>query len=614
MFPSKVPRVVILTGLVLLFLVIGTNYYLYDDDPFRSPPTSLHQQPSNPKEPPPVAPPIAGSKNEASVGKVEHAPEPAPAHPPVAPSPVPPRPAAPAAHDDRPSPNADSKAHDVPHQPDAGQKPPSATDNQAPHPPAPPPPPPPPPAANPSGHPSAEGHLTPPQPPPPFQPKVEHGAEHLVPPNCPTELGFLGKTSAELHLSSHIKYNRRCIQPVFSADVDRSEVVNITTALSGEGETTLDMQNCAAAKLPKCIPIKLDVTKPYPKEKFGNMIFGISTGYERLNDESSVDTFAHWMAGTDAMLVALVTDMQERSASEIRALNKRFGAAGIKVALVRALDDSFTTSQSHFTVLVHMLNHSKPETQWYGLLDDDTFFPNLKPLSDALAKFDHNKDYYIGTLSEDFAAVRNFGYMAFGGAGAYLSSALAQKLGDNALKCIEEATAPEGDIIIRDCVYRHSKAKLTILDELWQQDLTGDPSGFFESGVRPINLHHWKSWFHLRPEKMSLVSGVCGDCFLQRWRFGADEVLSNGYSIAKYRDGLEGLDLNFMEKTASNLNEGFDFSIGPFRPLIEPDAKKSFLFEDAEVDDKGVLRQLYVWRGNAEIGEMDEVIELIWKK
>ncbi|KAK8075965.1 glycosyltransferase family 31 protein [Apiospora phragmitis] len=577
MFPSKVPRVVILTGLVLL----------------------LQQQPSSPKEPPPVAPPGAGSKNEVSVGKIEQ--------PPAAP------PAAPAAHDDSPAPNADSKPHDIPQSADAGLEPPAASEHEAL-----PPPPPPPAAAQPSGHPgAADDHLgTTPPPPPAEPPKFEHGDEHPIPPpnNCPTELNFLAKTGAELHLSSHVKYNRRCIQPIFSSEVDRNEVVNISTPLTGEGKTTVDMKNCAANKLPKCIPIKLTVPKPYPEEKFNNMIFGISTGYDRLNDASSVATFAHWMAGTDAQLIALVTDMPERSAAEIRALNKRFGDANIKATLVRALDDSFTTSQSHFTVLVHMLNHTKPETQWYGLLDDDTFFPNLKPLADALAKFDHNKDYYIGTLSEDFAAVRNFGYMAFGGAGAYLSAALAQKLGDNALKCIEEATAPEGDIIIRDCVYRHSKAKLTILDELWQQDLMGDPSGFFESGVRPINLHHWKSWFHLRPERMSLASDFCGDCFLQRWRFGTDEVLSNGYSIAKYSDGLEELDLNFMEKTASNLNDGFDFSIGPFRPLINPDKKKSFLFEDANIDDKGVLRQLYVWRGNAEAGEMDEVIELVWKK
>ncbi|KAK8117331.1 uncharacterized protein PG998_005612 [Apiospora kogelbergensis] len=603
MFPSKVPRVVILTGLVLLFLVIGTNYYLYDDDPLRSPPTSLHQQPSSPKEPPSVAPPVAapvtGSKNEAPVGKVEQ--EPAASTP--AP---PPPPAAPAAHDDASAPETDGKSHDAPPA-DAGMNPPADPAGEA-APPSPPPPPPPPPKG-------AEAHLMPAQP-PPSEPKFEHGDEHPIPPpnNCPTELNFLAKTGADLHLSSRVKYNRRCIQPVFSSDFDRNEVANITTALTGEGETVIDMQNCAANKLPKCIPIKLTVPKPYPSEKFANMIFGISTGYERLNDPSSVDTFAHWMAGTDAHLIALVTDMQDRSAAEIRALNKRFGDAGVKTTLVRALDDSFTVSQSHFTVLVHMLNHTTPETQWYGLLDDDTFFPNLKPLSDALAQFDHKKDYYIGTLSEDFAAVRNFGYMAFGGAGAYLSSALAQKLGDNALKCIEEATAPEGDIIIRDCVYRHSKAKLTILDELFQQDLMGDPSGFFESGVRPINLHHWKSWFHLRPDKMSLASNLCGDCFLQRWRFGEDEVLSNGYSIAKYRDGLEELDLKFMEKTASNLNDGFDFSIGPFRPKLEPDAKKSFLFEDANIDDKGVLRQLYVWRGNADIGEMDEVIELVWKK
>jgi hypothetical protein len=238
----------------------------------------------------------------------------------------------------------------------------------------------------------------------------------------------------------------------------------------------------------------------------------------------------------------------------------------------------------------------------------------LKPLSDALAKFDHTHDYYVGTLSEDLQAVRTFGFMAFGGAGAYLSAPLARKLGNQLHKCIEDTAGAEGDIIIRDCVYRNSKAKLTILPGLFQQDMRNDVSGFFESGVEAINFHHWKSWYEAPVIEMGATAVYCGDCFLQRWRFGSDAVFTNGYSIVKYLYDIEYLDLDRMEGTWSNANSDYDFSIGPLRRKLVPDEKKSYRLQDVEFTDHGEFKQLYIWRGNSDVNEADGIIELVWKK
>lgn len=119
-------------------------------------------------------------------------------------------------------------------------------------------------------------------------------------------------------------------------------------------------------------------------------------------------------------------------------------------------------------VLVRMVEESGPETKWFCLLDDDTFFPHLEPLSDALSRIDHTSDAYVGALSEDFPSVQTFGLMAYGGAGVYLSAHLARKLGqpELAAACMQESPPHLGDIIIRDCVYHHSKAKLTRLPGL----------------------------------------------------------------------------------------------------------------------------------------------------
>ncbi|KAI1773913.1 glycosyltransferase family 31 protein [Hypoxylon cercidicola] len=428
---------------------------------------------------------------------------------------------------------------------------------------------------------------------------------------CGEDLEFLLRASIDLELTERVRYTRRYIQPHFSGTVDRDDVMNITEPLI-QGDIEVDLYDCEEALIPPTDPIKLHVPHPHPAATFTHLVFGIATDFHRLND--SIRPFSHWISGTGAKLVAVVTDAKGKSPSEMGELQHNYNIAGINATLVVPINDSFTTSENHFSVLVNMLEYGNSDTEWYGLLDDDTFFPSLKPLSDSLATLDHSVDAYVGALSEDFAAVRTFGFMAFGGAGAFLSAPLAKKLGDQALQCIDGATSREGDIIIRDCVYTNSKAKLTILPGLYQQDMNNDVSGFFEAGLRPLNLHHWKSWYREPVEKMAKAATFCGDCFLQRWRFGTDTVFSNGFSIATYRDGVASVDLQSMEGTWEKTGRDFDFSIGPLRDRLPADKKKSYKLRDAEFADNGDLKQLYVRVGNSSAGELDQVIELIWQK
>ncbi|KAL7628487.1 hypothetical protein AAE478_000002 [Parahypoxylon ruwenzoriense] len=440
------------------------------------------------------------------------------------------------------------------------------------------------------------------------------GEHHLPlpdPRDCPKDLQFLVRSSVNLELTERVRYTRRNIWPVLSSAINRDEVANITEPLIKD-DVEVDLYDCGDATIPISAPIKLHVPKPYPEATFGHLIFGVATDYNRLND--SIGPFAHWISGTGARLVAVVMDAKEKSVDEMGELWRAFESAGINATLVKPINETFTTSQNHFTVLVNMLEYSDPGTQWYGLLDDDTFFPSLKPLSDSLAALDHEVDAYVGALSEDFAAVRNFGFMAFGGAGVFLSAPLARKLGYQALECIDEATSKEGDIIIRDCVYTNSKAKLTILPGLYQQDMREDVSGFFEAGLKPLNLHHWKSWYKEPVEQMAKASKFCGDCFLQRWRFSTDTVFSNGFSIATYRDGVDLIDLQSMEGTWSKAGRDYDFSIGPLRDPYPADEKSSYKLREAEFSENGDLKQLYVRVGDSSVGELDEVVELVWQR
>ncbi|KAI0005809.1 glycosyltransferase family 31 protein [Xylariaceae sp. FL0662B] len=553
MFHSKVPRVFIFASAVLFFLATYTTFHLYNRGP------SLD---------------TTGGSHVASIQDAAPTQEPRPT--------------------------------DIVKLPDGLAQVPNNDESTPPLPPPPPPP--------------SPGQLPkePPAPAPGLPNNIEGDpvkGEHPLPvPNskdCPKDLELLVRASVQLELTERVHYSRRYIQPVYSNTIDGDHIANHTEPLI-EDPVEINLWDCQNAKVPESAPLKLEVPKPYSPESFAHMTFGIATDYNRL--DASIETFAQWLSDSGANLVGVVTDASHRPPQDIDQLHQKFKAAGMDVTLVGPLDEKYTTSQNHFAVLIPMLERSHSGTEWYGLLDDDTFFPHLKPLSDSLARLNHNKDMYVGTLSEDFEQVRKYGMMAFGGAGAFLSAALAQRLSGVVRQCVDEGHDKEGDIIIRDCIFSNSKARLTILPGLYQQDIRGDVSGFFEAGLRPLNLHHWKSWYDEPVDKMATAATFCGDCFLQRWRFSTDTVLTNGFSIVRYTDGLESVDLDFVEGTWMRAEESYSFAIGPMRQQYPVDKKQSYRLRESQLMKNGDLKQLYLRAGNSAIGEVDEVVELVWQK
>ncbi|EAQ83127.1 hypothetical protein CHGG_10945 [Chaetomium globosum CBS 148.51] len=183
--------------------------------------------------------------------------------------------------------------------------------------------------------------------------------------------------------------------------------------------------------------------------------------------------------------------------------------------------------------------------------------------------------------------------------------------------CIRETTIKTGDGMLRDCVYQRSSTKLTLVEGLYQHDFGGDPAGFFESGRRALSLHHWKSWYRAPVVSMAAVANICGDCFMQRWRFAKDTLLANGYSITVYREGLDSVDLSRMEGTFNEADGRFDFVYGPFRPRLGKDQKKSYrlVAVDGGTSKGDRFRQAYVYRAKRDeegVEPVDEVVELVW--
>ncbi|KAK4241216.1 glycosyltransferase [Achaetomium macrosporum] len=458
---------------------------------------------------------------------------------------------------------------------------------------------------------------------------------------CSQDFEFLRQ--GDLGLTDNIVYSRRCIRAVHG-NVDRDVVTNISTPLI-TSKTTLSLTaECTTVEAPPCERLTLHVPPNYPQEQYRHLIFGVASSHDRLKE--SLPVFAHWLSGTGAQLVAVVSDADRTDATfDLPSLEAEYRqhdvAATIipptqKVAIPRKdtpLDATPSApspvEQLHFLLIRDMLDRATPETQWLGVLDDDTFFPALHPLSAALRQHDHTIPTWLGALADNFVSIKIWGYMAYGGAGTFLSVPLARQLAPHLESCIRETTVVSGDGMLRDCVYAHTTTKLTLVDGLYQHDIRGDPAGFFESGRRALSIHHWKSWYRAPVAQMAAVTRVCGDCFLQRWRFGNDTLLANGYSITTYRDGLlDKIDLSRVEGTWQEPDGKFDFVYGPFRPRLSEADKKSYrlVAVDGEARKGGRFRQVYVHRAprkdsggsskeeeEAEEGRMDEVVELIWE-
>ena len=367
-------------------------------------------------------------------------------------------------------------------------------------------------------------------------------------------------------------------------------------------------------------PLRLDV--PYYEKgsvDASHLIFGIQTTIRRLND--SVPQLARWLSSTGAKLCVVLKENETVSVDldQMSELETRMRSQGFEVSLFAAKpEDSFP--QRYFSLVSIMYQHRTPSTKWVSLIDDDTFFPSMPALLTMLAARDSSEQHYLGGLSEDWWAVSTYGFMAFGGGGVFLSVPLAKVVDANTETCKNNLRTSAGDISVMDCIYAHTSTKLTPVPDLHQVDIHGDLAGFYESGRNHLSLHHWKdgSIFGkgLPMAAMHLVSDICGECFLQRFQFGTDMVLTNGYSLALYPKGhvqsghINEVDMTRLEETWSQ-NMDVKHSLGPTRPRLELEQEKIvYSFSDSYAVDGGV-RQVYLHKGLD--GEVDTVVELLWR-
>jgi len=140
-------------------------------------------------------------------------------------------------------------------------------------------------------------------------------------------------------------------------------------------------------------------------------------------------------------------------------------------------------------------------------------------------------------------------------------------------------------------------------------------------------MHHYKSWHHLKPDRMHAVASACGaDCVLQRFQFKDNFIISNGWSVAQYPHGID-FDTAIVEGTFElpNANHLADvlhlYAYGALRKsLSKTGRKKGWDLLDAREEGSGTVTQVYIkrrgderWSREGEAAyERDGVIVLTW--
>lgn len=364
------------------------------------------------------------------------------------------------------------------------------------------------------------------------------------------------------------------------------------------------------------------------------LLLGVSTSLERL--ENAMPQLTQWLSGTNASLVVNVAD-SDGNDGNMSIIQDKMMSLGIQVTLLPNADDAQPNGrrkpdrhgQRHFSIVKQLQRQRGPHHKWFGIIDDDTFFPSLSAVVTALQKYDPEQPHYIGGLSEDLNTMKmEFGYMAYGGAGIFISGPLLDTLLEHFDECVNLEN--EGDMIYRECVYRYTypPVQLTVLPGLHQLDFRGDASGWYEAGPHPLlSLHHWNSkWFYLYPIHYGyLISKTCGErCFLQRHRFADDAILTNGYSVAQYPGGVDHLELERVEATFmhdAKDPDQWEFSLGRLRPRLKASEKISWRLEYAVEEQDGRIRQFYIYRAGNAVFDSERlkqnvtgVLELEWIK
>ncbi|KAK8107921.1 uncharacterized protein PG998_009934 [Apiospora kogelbergensis] len=460
--------------------------------------------------------------------------------------------------------------------------------------------------------------------------------------NCGINTTDMAALQAKYELKNGFEYFKRYVK-INREPIARKSITKLDQDFLPTAFKVIDSDYPDSYGEEKCVPpLQVSVPEsPYPTSgNLSDFMFGVSTTFKRFSSSktSPVNEWTYWLTdgrgkSNGGKLVLLLLDASEEQILEAKTI---LTERGVDVDVYHS-DSRMEMAVRYLTLVPTLYNHpERPNKKWLVTCDDDTFFPSVHKLTKKFEEYDPTEPLYVGTLSEDVNNVDRHGSQAFGGAGVFLSVPLAAQVNSNYDSCksedkIRESNSgwgPQGDILLRKCIYENSDVRLSVLHGLYQLDLYGDPSGFYEAGIQPISLHHFKGggWHSALPWQYTKIAHICGeDCTFQRFRTKDDFVLSTSFSVVKYPKGID-FNMAQMERTfaAAPQDKGWnlDYVFDPQRPsLLKTGRKISWDLQEATVNEDNTVTQIYVrkandWRWvdpeNNPLSTNDGIIELVW--
>ncbi|KAK5991943.1 hypothetical protein PT974_05337 [Cladobotryum mycophilum] len=458
--------------------------------------------------------------------------------------------------------------------------------------------------------------------------------------DCNADLAHLTEIKERYHLEQRFQYMKRYIRFNRTEGLERKRMTKLSQNLLPDSFRTVELgkrlgDNVCAEPLEINVP-----ASPFPRTvNASDFMFGVSTTYKRFMDPKTtpINEWIFWLTDSHGnsnggKLLLMLLDASDEQLQEVANM---LGDVGIDVDVYHS-DSSVEMAVRYVTLVPTLFMHPESSSKkWLVTCDDDTYFTSMHALIARMETYDHTMDMYIGTLSEDVGAIERHGSQAFGGAGVFLSRSMAEKITNLFGSCTSEGKilesnsgwGPQGDILLRKCIYENTEVRLTTVWDLWQLDFFGHPSGFYEWGIKPFSLHHYRGggWHVAKPGQYTKIAHTCGeDCTLMRFQT-ADDFIISGYSVAHYPQGIK-FDTNQMEATlyAAPENKGWnlDFVFGPRRPsLLKTGRKIAWELQESDVQPDGSVLQTYTRKKDDErwvnadksaMSNIDGIIELVW--
>lgn len=453
------------------------------------------------------------------------------------------------------------------------------------------------------------------------------------------ESQYLSRLSKDFGLTSEVEWQSWRIRPVEEMSAWTS-VAAVRLKFGGNKRpriVNVTDPNSDVVNVKRRMELPVHASPVFGRLQASEFLFGISTSYERLsaNEFAMMRSWSRWLTDgrhkdNGATIIVILT---ESSDSELESVDDHLQAFGID-AYVTTTEGPMSSARRHHElsrILASFSSQLAADGQiktWFGLVEDEVFFPSLALLRERLFEYNGEKEHYIALPSEREDWVEGKAITYGGGAILFTRPAL---LTINKLRCFEgqheseEEEAFKGkswDRQMQDCIFKQTNMKLHVLPGFYSPLEEGQHGSkdfnSYETGVQPLVLHNTEQRHGLGLHKAHLVANVCGEaCFMQRYVFHDDWVLVNGVSISHYPKGMSQERRPPAESPVAAAAGRVIVDSGGADETVMITPKKGqrevWTLLDSSLDTAGMVYQAYVKRAPEGSKKPDSVIVLLWE-